>query len=116
THQHGKGKDPNLRRDLLCLRLEALQLHRLKIMGQHLKIHGAVIASQHTDQPPHHIGEHGRVQPCLKAGERRLIVGGAHIRQQNVQLAGEGRACVHLEALQHTDHIAAGFQLLLDGG
>ena len=50
---------PDLRRDLLSLAFEPLKLQCLEVVSQHLKIYGAVIASQDADESSYHIGEHG---------------------------------------------------------
>ena len=115
AHEHDKGKYPDLGRDLHGLRLEPLELQLLHIVTEHLKIHRPVVAPQHADEPTGDVGEHGRVEPCLKTGQGGFVAGGAHIGGEDVQLGGEVLAGVFLKVLDHGEDVPAGFQLLGDG-
>ena len=57
-----------------------------------------------------------RVEPGLKAGQRRLIGAGTHIRGEDIQFSGENRTGILLIMLNHAQHIPAGGQFLGDGG
>lgn len=91
----------NLRRDFHGLCLEALEFQLLHIVAEHLKVVDPVVASQHADESADNVRKQRRVEPGLKAGQRRLIGAGTHIRGEDIQFSGENRTGILLIMLNH---------------
>ena len=85
-------------------------------MAEHLKVVDPVVAPQHADESADNVRKQRRVEPGLKAGQRRLIGAGTHIRGEDIQFSGENRTGILLIMLNHAQHIPAGGQFLGDGG
>ena len=85
-------------------------------MAEHLKVVDPIVASQHADESADNVRKQRRVEPGLKAGQRRLVGARTHIRGEDIQFSGENRTGVLLVVLDHAQYIPAGGQFLGDGG